>query len=81
MVLETGTTYIFCRWEGLRLFFETSHKALASMKRISEVRKTIKNCTKEVPEGNSVTFASALCNAGFKSRSKAIMSALIILIR
>ena len=33
----------------------------------SEVRKTIKNCANEVPEGNSMTFASAMCNAGLKS--------------
>ena len=28
---------------------------------------TIKNCANEVPEGNSMTVASAMCNAGLKS--------------
>ncbi len=32
-----------------------------------EVRRTIKNCTSEISEDSSMTFASALCNAGRKS--------------
>ena len=50
------------------LFSNPAHEATRLMKsRASEVRKTIKNCANEVPEGNSMTFASAMCNAGLKS--------------
>ncbi len=41
----------------------------------SEVRKTNKNCAEEVPEGNSMTFAAALCNIGLKLYSKAFIIA------
>lgn len=57
------------------LFFEAELKTSTSMKSASMVRMTIKNCAEEVPEGNSMTFASALCNAGLKSYSKAFMIA------
>ena len=49
------------------LFSNPWHKVMALMKRrASEVRETIKNCANEVPESNSITFASAMCNAGLK---------------
>ena len=39
------------------------------------MRKTIKNSANEEPEGYSMTFAAAMCNAGLKSWAKAFMSA------
>ena len=54
----------------------TRHETSMKRKVPLKVRKTIKNCANEVPEGNSKTFASAMCNAGLKSWAKAFMIAL-----
>ena len=40
-------------------------RSINEKKTSSEV--TNKNCASEIPEGSSMTFASALCNAGLKS--------------
>lgn len=51
----------------VEIFSNAIRIVITLMKKRPVKVKTVKNCADEIPEGSSMTFAAALCNAGRKS--------------
>lgn len=66
MGYDNNNSQHFTQLQG-RLFFKLSHIAKALMKSVQSFKINLvdnKNSASEVPEGNSISIASAMCNAG-----------------